>query len=114
MTSSPLFIVVFATTHFVIGQTAPGSYTQPMTRLDALYFTVTTFASVGYGDISPVSQPARLVALVQMICGLLLIGVIAKFLFGLARDAERRSTPIRNRARSHRSPRRAAPRTRRH
>jgi voltage-gated potassium channel len=67
LTAGPLFIVLFAAAHFVIGQRDASGYSEPMTRLDALYFTVTTFATVGYGDISPASQIARLVALVQMV-----------------------------------------------
>jgi hypothetical protein len=64
-TTGPLFVIVFATTQSAIGSAQPGSYSEPMTRLDALYFTVTTFATVGYGDIAPVSQAARLVALLH-------------------------------------------------
>ena len=93
MTSGPLFIVLFAALHFVIAQVNPASYTQPMTRLDALYFTVTTFATVGYGDLSPVSQTARLAALVQMVCGLFLVGVIAKLLLGITQESRGRLTP---------------------
>ena len=84
LTAGPLFIVLFATAHYVIGQLDPAGYTEPMTRLDALYFTVTTFATVGYGDISPRSDIARLVAMVQMVSGLILVGVVAKLLFGIA------------------------------
>jgi hypothetical protein len=32
-----------------------------LTRTDSLYFTVTVFATAGFGDISPASQVARLV-----------------------------------------------------
>ena len=56
-----------------------------MTRLDALYFTVTTFATVGYGDIAPVSQAARLVALLQMVLGLILLGIVARVITGAAK-----------------------------
>ena len=77
-TTGPLFVIVFATTQAAIGSAQPGSYSQPMTRLDALYFTVTTFATVGYGDIAPVSQAARLVALLQMVLGLILLGIVAR------------------------------------
>jgi voltage-gated potassium channel len=45
-------------------------------RLDfaeALYFSVVTLATVGYGDISPVAPLARLLAVGQMVCGLLLL-----------------------------------------
>lgn len=93
MTSGPLFIVLFAALHYVIAHVDPGSYTQPMTRLDALYFTVTTFATVGYGDLAPVSQTARLAALVQMVCGLFLVGVIAKLLLGITQESRDRLTP---------------------
>lgn len=93
MTSGPLFVVLFATLHYVIADLNRAAYSEPMTRLDALYFTVTTFATVGYGDLSPVSQMARLVALVQMVGGLLLVGVIAKLLFGIAQQGERQVRP---------------------
>ncbi|HYI56939.1 MAG TPA: ion channel [Microlunatus sp.] len=90
LTAGPLFIVLFATAHYVIGQLDPTGYTEPMTRLDALYFTVTTFATVGYGDISPHSDIARLVAMVQMVSGLVLVGVVAKLLFGIAQESDHR------------------------
>jgi voltage-gated potassium channel len=84
-TSVPLFLVVFATTHSVINWDHPGSYTEPTTRLDALYYTITTFTTVGFGDITPVSEPARLVTLLQMIGGVILIGIVARELIGAAR-----------------------------
>ncbi len=93
MTSGPLFIVLFAALHYVIGQLSPAGYTQPMTRLDALYFTVATFATVGYGDLSPVSQAARLAALVQMVCGLFLVGVIARLLLSITQESRGRISP---------------------
>ena len=49
-----------------------------MTRFDALYFTVSTFATVGFGDITAISVAARFVTLVQMIGGLVLIRVVAR------------------------------------
>ena len=84
-TTGPLFLIVFASSHYVIDTIDPGSYTQPMTRLDALYFTVTTFATVGYGDISPVSQTARLVATLQMLLGLVFLGLVARVVTGATR-----------------------------
>jgi voltage-gated potassium channel len=84
-TSVPLFLVVFSTTHYLINGLRPGSYSEQLTRLDALYYTMTTFATVGFGDITPVSDAARLVTLLQMIDGLILIGVVARVLIGAAR-----------------------------
>jgi hypothetical protein len=89
-TTGPLFLIVFASTHYVIGSAEPGSYTEPMTRLDSLYFTVTTFATVGYGDISPVSEAARLVATLQMLLGLVFIGLVARVITGATQLGIRR------------------------
>ena len=89
----PLFIVVFSTTHYLINGLDPASYSEPMTRFDALYFTMTTFATVGFGDITPVSLPARFVTLLQIIGGLILVGVVARVLISAARfRQDRRSS----------------------
>ena len=86
----PLFLVVFSTTHYLINGLEPSSYSEPMTRFDALYFTMTTFATVGFGDITPVSMPARFVTLLQIIGGLILVGVVARVLISAARLREDR------------------------
>ena len=88
----PLFLVVFSTTHYLINGLGPGGYSEPMTRFDALYFTMTTFATVGFGDITPVSMPARFVTLIQMIGGLILVGVVARVLISAARVREDRKS----------------------
>jgi voltage-gated potassium channel len=80
--SVPLLIVLFASAYFVIGQTNPASFTEPLTRIDAMYFTVTVFATVGFGDISPRTDSARMLVTTQMLTDLVLIGLIAKVLFG--------------------------------
>lgn len=95
--SAPLFFVVFATVYYLMDQTYPGSWTQPMTRLDAIYFTVTTFTTVGFGDITAVSQTARTVVTVQMLGGLLIVGLVARAFINATqtgirrREANRRS-----------------------
>ena len=92
-TTIPLFLVVFSTTHYLINGLEPGSYSEPLTRFDALYFTMTTFATVGFGDITPVTLPARFVTLLQIIGGLILVGVVARVLISAARfRQDRRSS----------------------
>ncbi|WP_234315257.1 potassium channel family protein [Streptomyces globisporus] len=39
---------------------APGSFSEPLSRTDALYFAMTVFSTVGSGDVTARSQPARL------------------------------------------------------
>ncbi|MBN6040591.1 potassium channel family protein [Amycolatopsis sp. 195334CR] len=72
--SVPLFLLLFANTYYLLSHTLPPSFTEPLTRTDALYFTVTVFATVGFGDIAPVSQAARVLVTVQMVGNLLVLG----------------------------------------
>jgi hypothetical protein len=80
-TSLPLFLVVFATTYHLMGAAQPSSFSEPMDRLDALYFTVTVFATVGFGDIVPTTDATRTVTMVQMIGNLVMVGLVARALF---------------------------------
>ena len=52
---------------FPDGKGLGGEFTQPLTRTDALYFTVTVFSTVGFGDISPKLEAARVVLIAQML-----------------------------------------------
>jgi ion channel len=72
---APLFLLVFANAYYVLAHNLPASFTAPMSRTDSLYFVVTVFATVGFGDISPVTETARILVTAQMIGDLLLIGV---------------------------------------
>jgi voltage-gated potassium channel len=78
----PLFLLVFASVYHLLAADVPGSFNQPLTRTDALYFTVTVFATVGFGDIVAVSQQARIAVTVQMVGDLLVLGVLLRVLVG--------------------------------
>ena len=59
----------------------------------ALFFTVTVFATVGFGDITATSQVARVVVIAQMILDLLVLGLVVKvFLGAVEKGRERQST----------------------
>ena len=63
----PLYLLIFASTYFVMQRVSAASFTEPLTRTDALYFSVTVFSTVGFGDIAPKSEVARVVLIVQML-----------------------------------------------
>jgi voltage-gated potassium channel len=77
-TSVPLFLLLFAGTYFVMGGISDANFSEPLTRTDALYFTVTVFATVGFGDIVATTQGARVVVMGQMIAGIVIIGLGAR------------------------------------
>ncbi|MEV7521525.1 ion channel [Streptomyces sp. NPDC091371] len=89
-TAVPLFLVMFAAVYFLIAKEYPASFTESLTRTDALYFTVTVFATVGFGDIAPVSESARVLTTAQMAADLIVVGIVAKVLFGAVRMGLRR------------------------
>ena len=71
----PLFLILFASTYFMMSTFGTGTFSQEdLSRTDALYFTVTVFSTVGFGDISPTSESARLVVSGQMILDLFILG----------------------------------------
>ncbi|GAA4687758.1 potassium channel family protein [Streptomyces chumphonensis] len=85
-----LFLVLFAGTYYLIDSSTPGSFTEEMTRTDALYFTLATFSTVGFGDITASSETARVVTMLQMVVGLLLVGVAARVLASAVETGLRR------------------------
>ena len=89
-TSVPLFLALFAATYFVMARLSPGSFTAPLTRTDALYFTVTVFSTVGFGDITAKTETARLVVTGQMIADLVILGLAIKAIVGAIRRGRQR------------------------
>ena len=81
-TSIPLFLLLFAGVYVVLDTDSAGNFSQHLTRTDALYFTVTVFATVGFGDITATTETARLVVTVQMIADLIVIGLGLKVIMG--------------------------------
>ena len=79
--------VVFASTYWIVAQEQSGAFSEPLNRTDALYFTITTFSTVGFGDITPVTQLARILVTVQILVGLVTVGVIAKLVLGAVQVA---------------------------
>jgi uncharacterized membrane protein YadS len=91
--SIPLFILAFAAVYFITAHGTPSTFTQALSRTDALYFTVTVFASVGFGDIAAVSEGARVLVMVQMIGDLILVGVVAHAIVAAVKVGLRRQHP---------------------
>jgi len=79
----PVFLLLFAATYFMMEQANADNFNvDSLTRTDSLYFTVTVFATVGFGDIAATSQVARVAVIAQMIFDLLVLGLVVKVFVG--------------------------------
>jgi voltage-gated potassium channel len=62
-----------------------------LTKSDALYFTVTIFSTVGFGDVSATGETTRLVVTAQMILDLIFLGVGIRVILGAVQRSKDRS-----------------------
>lgn len=67
-------LLVFALADYVLARSRPAEFVNLGTRIDALYFALTTLTTVGYGDVHAQGQIARVLVCAQMIFS---IGVVA-------------------------------------
>jgi hypothetical protein len=86
----PLFLLLFASAYVTLADTNAANFsTHPLTRTDSLYFTVSVFSTVGFGDITATSQSARLVVVGQMLLDLLALGLVVRAFVGAVQVARK-------------------------
>jgi len=85
--SITLFLLLFASAYVILSAGDTRAFTEPLSRSDALYFTVTVFATVGFGDISAQAETARLVVTVQMLLDLVVLGIGIRVIAGAVKRA---------------------------
>lgn len=80
----------FANAHFLLETLAPGSYHcgAPQCELDPvapayLYFSLITLATVGYGDIVPLSRIAGMLSYTEAIAGQMYVAILVARLVGM-------------------------------
>ena len=71
--TAPLFLLLFAATYVLMARLTEQLQRARAHKTDSLYFTVTVFATVGFGDITATSQAARLMVTAQMILDLIVL-----------------------------------------
>jgi voltage-gated potassium channel len=86
----PFLLLCYAMLYALLSFNEPASFTQQLGRTDALYFTMTVFSTIGFGDIAPVTEVARIVTMTQMVAGLVAVGIVAKLLVGAVNAANER------------------------
>ena len=88
--SVPLFLLLFAATYVVLAALSASNFGGHLTHTDGLYFTVTVFSTVGFGDVTAKTELARLVVTGQMIADLIIFGVALKVITGAVRHGRQR------------------------
>src|SRR5262245_8329123 len=78
----PLFLLVFASAYLLVSYIQPDSSSEQLSKTDSLYFTVTVFATVGFGDITPTIAGTRIMTMFQMIADLIVIGLVVHVMLG--------------------------------
>ncbi len=73
-----LLLVSFAGIYIGLSTYDAGAFDEPLDHVGALYFALTTLTTIGYGDIAPVSDTARIVVMVQMVVDVIVLGVFIK------------------------------------
>jgi voltage-gated potassium channel len=68
----------------------PGQFVSLGTKTDALYFNVSTLATVGFGDVHPVGQLARAAVTLQIVFNLVFIGMGVAVITGFMRERARK------------------------
>ena len=86
----PLFLVLFAALYLHIADLDGAAFSEPLSRTDALYYTITVFSTVGFGDIVPRTDLARVVTMVQMLGDLVFVGLVLHLMIGAVKLGRQR------------------------
>ena len=89
-----IFLVAFSAIYLSMSIKGPGNFTERLDQTRALYFTITVFSTVGFGDITPRTDPARILVSFQMLLDMVVVGVIVKVLLGAAKTGLERRTQV--------------------
>ena len=88
----PVYILLFATTYYLMERANATTFAQPLSRIDSMYFSVAVFTTVGFGDIAAKTQAARVVVTFQMILNLVIVGVVLRLLVNAIKISRQRQT----------------------
>ena len=88
--SLPLLLALFASSYVAMATHSASNFGEHLTHTDALYFTVTVFSTVGFGDITAKTEAARLLVTGQMITDLVVLGIGIRIILGAVTRSQQR------------------------
>ena len=83
-----MFLALFAFVYVSLSAADPQAFSEQLDKVAGVYFSVTVMATVGFGDIAPLSPTARTLATVNMLVNLVLLGSAVKLLGHKAQRAQ--------------------------
>ena len=86
-------ILLFALSYTALAEATDDQFVGIETKTDALYFTMSTLATVGFGDVHATGQLARAVVTLQIVFNLVFVGALASMVGGAFRRRVARSDP---------------------
>ena len=81
-----VFLVLFSGIYLAMSHDSAATFTTPLDHTRALYFTISIFSTVGFGDITPKTDTARLLVSTQMLLDFVVIGAAVRIIFNAARS----------------------------
>jgi voltage-gated potassium channel len=82
-----MFLALFSMVYVMVSLSDPTAFTENLDPFTGYYFSLTVLATVGFGDITPVTTLARSVTMVQMTMDLAFIAVVIRIFTSSARRA---------------------------
>jgi len=89
----PVVLIVFAFTYLSLSHFKPGSFSEPLDHVRAVYFVITVLSTVGFGDITPKTHAAMILVSFQIMLDLvLLVGIVRAVFFAAQVGVRRRQS----------------------
>lgn len=86
----PIYLLGFSVTYYLVAATSASNFSEPVSRMGSLYFTLSVFSTVGFGDITASTDFARAVVSLQMVGNLVIIAFGGRLLVAAVRRAQAR------------------------
>ena len=83
-----LVVFAFSLAFYLMERVNPASFDGLHTRVDALYFTLVTMATVGYGDVHAEGQGARVLVIGLIIFDVVIVASLVRLLPQLRRNRQ--------------------------
>jgi voltage-gated potassium channel len=82
--STSAMVVLFASCYLALSHRDPEAFSESLNHTGALYFTVTTLTTIGFGDIAASTDVARVTVMSQIVANFVVLSVLVKLIVNVA------------------------------